>query len=177
MSGWSSDDSTAKGVFTGLTAVHPLTHQSLPVWVADYVISEYGKLLAVCLCCTLVIGVGTGAVMGVPAHDERDHLFATHHTLPILPVMQDGLIVNSQHLNGLSTQAAAEAVLEQAVTMGTGGTMTTYKLRDWLISRQRYWGAPIPILYCDKCGVSATHAPSHHHPLTPHTAPSDCSRV
>ncbi len=103
--------------------------------------------------------------MGVPAHDERDHLFATHHTLPILPVMQDGLIVNSQHLNGLSIQAAAKAVLEQAATMGTGGTMTTYKLRDWLISRQRYWGAPIPILYCDKCGVSATH--TTHRPLTP----------
>lgn len=130
-------------------------------------------MVSMCIWC-----LGTGAVMCVPAHDDRDFLFATHHSLPVLPVVEDGVLIHSQQCNGLSIQQGANAILEQAVTMGTGGTMTTYKLRDWLISRQRYWGAPIPILYCDKCGVSATptHTPSQHtrphtHTLTTHMPP------
>ena len=105
--------------------------------------------------------------MGVPAHDERDLLFANEHGLPVVKVIevpegsegnveedQCGVLVNSEQFTGMSVEEARREIACYAEREGFGGHMTQYKLRDWLISRQRYWGAPIPVLYCDKCGVS-----------------------
>lgn len=116
--------------------------------MADYVIGGYG------------LGYGTKAVMGVPAHDQRDLVFAQEHGLSITKVIEEqeggicGVLVNSQQFNGMSTEQARKEIVSYAETLGVGGQMTQYTLRDWLISRQRYWGAPIPVLYCEKCGVS-----------------------
>ncbi|MDR7466948.1 MAG: class I tRNA ligase family protein [Armatimonadota bacterium] len=113
---------SVRGVFTGAYAAHPLTGRPLPVYVADYVLAQYGE----------------GAVMGVPAADARDAAFARRHALPVLPV--DGT-------------ATAEAVLADLARAGAGGPAVRYRMRDWLISRQRYWGAPITIVYCAHCGT------------------------
>ena len=132
------------GIALGLNAVHPLTGAQIPVYVADYVIGEYG----------------TKAVMGVPAHDDRDLLFANEHGLPVVKVIEDsegqsGFLVNSGQFTGMSVEEGRREIAGYAEKEGFGGHMTQYKLRDWLISRQRYWGTPIPVLYCDKCGVSS----------------------
>lgn len=130
------------GVFTGVYAVNPATGQNIPIWVADYVL----------------MGYGTGAIMAVPAHDERDYDFAKKYSLPIVRVIEggqnedpysgEGELVDSGKYSG---QNSAEARDQMAADFGSA--QTNYRLRDWLISRQRYWGTPIPIIYCDKCGV------------------------
>ncbi|MEG1706196.1 MAG: leucine--tRNA ligase, partial [Clostridia bacterium] len=144
--------STAKeksGAFTGAYAINPINQERVPVWIGDYVLYSYG----------------TGAVMGVAAHDERDYRFAQKHNLPItrvivgengednLPYTVDGVMVNSEEFNGLTSEEGREKVLTKLATLSKGGKKVNYRLRDWLVSRQRYWGAPIPIIYCDKCGT------------------------
>ena len=138
------------GVFTGTYAINPVNGTKLPIWVADYVLPGYG----------------TGAVMSVPAHDERDNEFAKKFDLPIIQVIEkpedssqadlytgEGVLVNSDTFNGTRSEDAREQIVNWLEQQGVGHAETTYKLRDWLISRQRYWGAPIPIAY-DKNGVA-----------------------
>ena len=137
------------GVFTGAYAVNPINGDRVPVWAADYVLYSYG----------------TGAVMGVPAHDERDFAFAEKYGLPVkkvienpntktvLPYCEDGIMVNSRQFDGLRGENARDAVALHLSKIGKGEKKVNYRLRDWLVSRQRYWGAPIPIVYCDKCGT------------------------
>ncbi len=150
-----------KGVDTGLVVLHPLTHEPIPVWVGNYVLMGYGD----------------GAVMGVPAHDERDFAFAKKYGIDILQVIHvDGephfsydrwqdwyalkdtagdraVTINSDHYSGLSYKVAIDAIAKALEHKGLGGKKTTWRLRDWGISRQRYWGTPIPIIHCAKCGV------------------------
>ncbi len=134
----------------GLSAVNPVNGQEIKVFVADYVLSTYGS----------------GAVMAVPAHDERDYNFSKKYNLPILEVVSggdisqsahigDGTLINSDFLNGLKVKEAKEKMIEWLSSNKLGGSFINYRLRDWLVSRQRYWGAPIPIIYCDKCGEVA----------------------
>ena len=140
------------GVFTGAYAIHPITHKKVPIWIADYVLATYG----------------TGCVMAVPAHDERDFEFAKKYNLPVNQVItnveknanidekaftEKGILVNSDRFDGLSSEEAKVKITEYLKEMKKGDFKTTYRLRDWLVSRQRYWGAPIPVIYCDKCGV------------------------
>jgi leucyl-tRNA synthetase len=145
-----------KGMASGLHVLHPLTGESLPVWVANYVLMGYGE----------------GAVMGVPAHDERDFEFATRNQLPIVTVVrptdgsfsevqapwqaayaQYGVTVNSGEFSGLAFQAAVDAITAALEQRGLGKKRVQYRLRDWGISRQRYWGCPIPLIHCERCGV------------------------
>lgn len=140
-----------KGYLTELRVINPFTKKSLPLFIANYVLMEYG----------------TGAVFGCPAHDERDHQFATKYNLPILPVVKapvewdynlkayngDGIIFNSEFLNGLSIGEAKRISLQKLLELNSGKKITSYRLRDWGISRQRYWGCPIPIIYCPSCGT------------------------
>jgi leucyl-tRNA synthetase len=141
-------DREKTGVFTGTYARNPATGESVPIWVADYVLTEYG----------------TGAIMAVPAHDERDFEFATKFELEITPVVEsvgsdeplpfiswDGVAVNSGQFNGLPCKEAASAITEWLEEKGLGTKQVQYRLHDWCISRQRYWGPPIPIIYCDSC--------------------------
>ncbi|MEE8556679.1 MAG: leucine--tRNA ligase, partial [Myxococcota bacterium] len=139
-----ADTREKEGVFTGGYAEHPATGERLPVWIADYVL----------------MGYGTGAVMGVPAHDERDHAFARRHGFPIIEVVSggdvsqsaylgDGVAVNSEFLDGLETVQAKERMVEWLEAEGRGRRAVTYRLRDWLFSRQRYWGEPFPILHLE----------------------------
>lgn len=148
-----SEEAEKIGHFTGAYAEHPLTGEEIPIWVANYVLMDYG----------------TGAVMGVPAHDERDFAFAKKYDLPIRKVIDradeplneplteayvgDGVLVNSGEFNGMPNRRAIEAISETLAERGTGKRTVTYRLRDWLVSRQRYWGAPIPIVYCNSCGI------------------------
>lgn len=147
-----STDKEKDGVFIGAYAINRLNGEKVPVWIADYVLMTYG----------------TGAVMGVPAHDERDFAFAKKYNLPIRLVIappewhgeeleaayiEPGTMVNSGQFNGLSSQKGIEAVSDFLEKNGCGGRATNYRLRDWLISRQRYWGAPIPMIYCPNCGI------------------------
>lgn len=134
------------GEFTGAYAINPINGRKVPIWTADYVLNTYG----------------TGCVMAVPAHDERDFVFAKKYHLPIervveggksLPYVEYGKMINSSEFDGLSTPKGKDAVVAKLETMGLGLKKTNYRLRDWLVSRQRYWGAPIPIIYCDKCGA------------------------
>jgi leucyl-tRNA synthetase len=144
-----------KGVPTSLTVKHPLTGAELPVWVANYVLMAYGE----------------GAVMAVPAHDERDFEFATKYHLPIrtvvrakdapardaasleeLLIAKDGVLCQSGKYDGLSYEAGVDAIAADLATKGLGQKRTQYRLRDWGISRQRYWGCPIPLIHCDACG-------------------------
>ncbi|MEX1052077.1 MAG: class I tRNA ligase family protein, partial [Patescibacteria group bacterium] len=127
-------------LFTGASVAHPFTDEKLPVWIADYVLMEYG----------------TGAVMAVPAHDERDYMFAKAHDLPIkqviatetpLPYSGTGNLVSSSPYDGQPSAEAAERIVADLESTEKGKFTTTYRLRDWLVSRQRYWGAPIPIVY------------------------------
>ncbi len=144
------------GVFMGSYAVNPLTQERVPIWVADYVLPGYG----------------TGAIMAVPAHDERDHAFAVKHDLPIRYVVlprggsapdgeafvahtEDEVLVDSGEFTGMPAAEAIGAITRQLADLGRGGPAVTYKIRDWLVSRQRYWGAPIPIVYCPEHGAQA----------------------
>lgn len=137
------------GVPLGTHIINPFTGRVCPIWAADYALVDYG----------------TGAVMAVPAHDSRDFDFATKYNLPIIQVIDGegydknkvfedpGVLVNSGEFTGLDNETAKKKITEYAEKMGFGHSKVQYRLRDWLISRQRYWGAPIPVVYCEKCGV------------------------
>ncbi|MEO0162200.1 MAG: leucine--tRNA ligase [candidate division WOR-3 bacterium] len=142
------------GVFTGLYAINPVNGREVPIYVADYVLGEYGS----------------GVVMGVPAHDSRDFQFARKYNLPIEVVIRPtdgeldpetmvdafvdyGIMVNSGEFTGLTSAQGIEAVTDFLSKKNMGGKAVNYRIKDWLISRQRYWGAPIPIIYCEKCGI------------------------
>jgi leucyl-tRNA synthetase len=146
-------DKEKTGVFTGSYAINPVNGEKIPVWIADYV----------------MMGYGTGAIMAVPAHDERDFAFAKKYNLPIKVVItpegseldelsqpytevDEGVMVNSAPFNGTPAREGKEKVITWLKEQGLGEKAVNYRLRDWLISRQRYWGAPIPIIYCEKCG-------------------------
>lgn len=145
-----SESRERTGVFTGSYATNPVDGRKVPVWVADYVIATYG----------------TGFVMAVPAHDERDYDFATKYNLPItrvivdkdeqeqqLPFCEHGKLINSAEFTGMTTEQAIPAIVEKLSQTGKGELTTMFRLRDWLISRQRYWGAPIPMIHCPHCGT------------------------
>ena len=141
-----------QGVFTGAYAINPLSHERVPIWVTNYVLAEYGS----------------GAVMGVPAHDERDFEFARKHGLPVAQVIippgrdvqvpltqayvDDGRLIASGDFTGMSSARARKAITDRLAALGLGEAQIHYRFRDWLVSRQRYWGTPIPIVYCDRCG-------------------------
>lgn len=138
------------GVFTGAYAINPVNNKKIPIWISDYVLASYG----------------TGAIMAVPAHDDRDYEFAKKFNLEIIQVLdgenanveneaytEDGIHINSEFLDGLTKEEALEKMYKFLEKENVGKKTTTYKLRDWLISRQRYWGSPIPIIYCDDCGI------------------------
>ncbi|MCP5097984.1 MAG: leucine--tRNA ligase, partial [Chloroflexi bacterium] len=161
-----SADKAKMGVFSGAYAVHPLTGDRIPIWIADYV----------------MMGYGTGAVMGVPGHDERDHAFAHKYALPIVEVItpdgiaqgaaqgvkhcfaEYGVLINSDNYSGMSSADAIVEITADLAANNAGQKQVTYKLRDWLISRQRYWGAPIPIVHCEQCG--AVPVPKEQLPVT-----------
>ena len=146
-----AEDKPKKGMSTGGKVINPFTGEEVPIWIADYVLYEYG----------------TGAVMGVPAHDVRDFKFAKEKDLPIKFVVkpgdndvetekaytEPGVLVNSGDFDGMDSVEAKKAIVEYAEKQGFGKARVQYRLRDWLISRQRYWGAPIPIIHCPDCGA------------------------
>ena len=142
-----------KGMATGLLATHPITGEQVPVWVANFVLADYGS----------------GAVMSVPAHDARDYAFAKTYGLPIKQVIypadgsdssvddeayvEKGVLKNSAEFDGLDSAKAIDAIADKLASMNKGEKQTNYRLRDWGVSRQRYWGTPIPIIHCEKCGT------------------------
>ena len=152
-----AEDREKTGVFTGSYAVNPVTGKKVPIWIADYVLSTYG----------------TGCVMAVPAHDERDYKFAKKYNLEINQVIkkdeneksdvvcniekeaftEHGILINSEQFDGLRTDEAKKKITEYLKEKKLGDFKVNYRLRDWLVSRQRYWGAPIPVIYCDDCGI------------------------
>nr|WP_199326578.1 leucine--tRNA ligase [Nostoc sp. FACHB-888] len=165
-----SEDKPKRGISTGGVAINPFTEEEVPIWIADYVLYEYG----------------TGAVMGVPAHDVRDFKFAKNYDLPIDFVIaspddvagfdltpasgidevtqliqieynqaytEPGILINSGAFTGMTSTDAKQAIIEYAEQQGFGKVRVQYRLRDWLISRQRYWGAPIPVIHCPNCGI------------------------
>jgi len=143
-----SEEKEKEGVFLGSYAVNPLTKEEIPVYAANFVVAEYG----------------TGAVMAVPAHDQRDYEFAKKYNLQIKQVILggdikkeayvgEGSLENSDQFDGMDSKCAIVEISKYIVNEKLGKKITQYKLRDWLISRQRYWGTPIPIIYCDKCGI------------------------
>ncbi len=156
-------DRPKSGVFLQRYAINPVNGEKLPIWASDYVLADYG----------------TGAIMAVPAHDQRDLDFARAMKLPVRVVVQsdeedpsvsgvattgDGKLINSGSLNGLNKVDAIAAINKQLEVDGLGNSARNYRLRDWLVSRQRYWGTPIPIVHCDKCGEVAV--PADQLPLT-----------
>ncbi len=149
-----SSDVKKEGVFTGAFAINPVNNETIPIWIADYVLMEYG----------------TGAIMAVPTHDQRDFLFAKEHNLPVRVVITpnpqlltpnllkeayegEGIQVNSGQFDGLANQVAKTKIAEWMEKTNIGKIRTHWRLRDWLVSRQRYWGTPIPMIYCDQCGI------------------------
>ena len=145
-------DKDKTGVFTGSYAINPLTKQLIPIWLSDYVLADYG----------------TGAIMCVPAHDDRDFEFATKFNIPIIQVIskdgkevenlteaytEPGIMINSGEWNGMDSEKAKREVPDLLEKMGIGKKTVNYKLRDWVFSRQRYWGEPIPIVHCKHCGT------------------------
>ncbi len=154
-----STDRVKTGVPLGTHGINPFTGEEFPLWTADYALVEYG----------------TGAVMAVPSHDKRDFDFAKKYNMPIKVVIatdkmlekinngeeivleevseEGGKLINSNEFNGMNNEEAKKAITQKSVDEGFGEFKTQYRLRDWLISRQRYWGAPIPVVYCDKCGI------------------------
>jgi leucyl-tRNA synthetase len=140
------------GVFTGAYAINPATGKEIPIWISDFVLSSYG----------------TGAIMAVPAHDERDHAFAQKFDLPIIPVIQPpqewdfsksaytdvnrGVMINSERWNGVTPTEAIKKAIAWLEKQGIGSKSASFHLRDWIFSRQHYWGEPIPMIYCEKCG-------------------------
>ncbi|MFB2969009.1 leucine--tRNA ligase [Aerosakkonema sp. BLCC-F183] len=151
-----AEDKPKRGIPTGGKAINPFTGEEIPIWIADYVLFEYG----------------TGAVMGVPAHDTRDFKFANEQNLPIKVVIvppgnedlsphyeleeaytDTGIMVNSENFNGKNSNEGKQAIIEYAEQQSFGKARVQYRLRDWLISRQRYWGAPIPVIHCPNCGI------------------------
>ncbi|MEA3306372.1 MAG: leucine--tRNA ligase, partial [Elusimicrobiota bacterium] len=142
------------GVFIDAYAINPLNKKKIPIWIADYVLSTYGA----------------GAIMAVPAHDERDMEFAKKFNLPIIEVVTtpkdwdelkaycgEGISINSELINGLKTKEAKKKIIDFITSKKTGQAKINFKLRDWIFSRQRYWGEPIPIINCDKCGAVAVN--------------------
>jgi len=138
------------GVFTGAYAINPVNGDKVPIWIADYVLAGYG----------------TGCVMAVPAHDERDYEFAAKYNLPIkrvikggegvddtLPFVEDGILVDSAEFTGMGSAQARKEIVKKLNKQGRGEFKVNYRLRDWLVSRQRYWGAPIPVIHCEHCGI------------------------
>lgn len=156
-------DKEKTGVFTGSYAINPLNNELIPIWISDYVLADYG----------------TGAIMCVPAHDDRDFEFAKKFNLPITqviakdgkeienqqePYIEDGIMINSGEFNGLSSEEAKERIPEYLEKNNIGKKTINYKLRDWVFSRQRYWGEPIPIIHCKECGAVAV--PENELPVT-----------
>ena len=148
-----AEDRVKRGVALGSHVRHPGTGERIPLWIADYVLADYG----------------TGAVMGVPAHDHRDFQFARLHGLPVKPVVipsgsdehafeggawtEAGVLIHSAGYDGLDSETARKAITTTAEDQGWGQGKVQFRLRDWLISRQRYWGCPIPVIHCEECGV------------------------
>lgn len=140
---------TKSGIFSGFFATHPLSREPVPIWIANYVLMSYGS----------------GAVMGVPAHDARDFEFAQSYELPIVQVIttpedtalpfcgREGIMLNSGEFDGLSAEQAHQDIVARLTSLGRGSRQTQYRLRDWGLSRQRYWGCPIPMVHCADCGI------------------------
>lgn len=138
------------GVFTGAYAINPVNGEKVPIWIADYVLAGYG----------------TGCVMAVPAHDDRDYAFAKKYDLPIkrvikgeegiddtLPFVEDGILTESAEFSGIGSEEARKKIVRKLNEQDRGELKINYRLRDWLVSRQRYWGAPIPVIHCEQCGA------------------------
>ncbi len=147
-----SETAEKTGVFTGSYAINPITGKKVEIWIADYVLATYG----------------TGCVMAVPAHDDRDYAFAKKYNLPVNMVItnkennvdlsktaytEEGILINSGEFDSLTTKEAKQKITEKLKEIGKGDFKVTYRLRDWLVSRQRYWGCPIPVVYCEDCGT------------------------
>ena len=133
-----SSDAEKEGMFIGKYVINPVNGNKIPVWIANYVLADYG----------------TGAIMAVPAHDDRDKEFAQKYNLDIIPVIdEDNKMINSEEFNGMDASEAFEGIVEKLAKENRGKKTVNYRLRDWLLSRQRYWGCPIPVVYCDDCGI------------------------
>ncbi|MCU1232018.1 MAG: leuS [Acidobacteria bacterium] len=156
MSNLERQEAGKEGRFTGKTAINPFTKEEIPIWLGNFVLMQYG----------------TGAIMAVPAHDQRDFEFASEFGLPIRIVIrpstgsvteaqteaftvkdESGIVINSGIIDGLTPPKAIERIIDEIERLNIGKRMVRYRLRDWLISRQRYWGTPIPMIYCDACGI------------------------
>ncbi len=133
-----SSDTEKEGMFIGKYVINPVNGNKIPVWIANYVLADYG----------------TGAIMAVPAHDDRDKEFAQKYNLDIIPVIdEDNKMINSEEFNGMDASKAFDGIVEKLAKENRGKKTVNYRLRDWLLSRQRYWGCPIPVVYCDDCGI------------------------
>lgn len=131
-------DAEKQGMFIGKYAVNPINGKEVPIWIANYVMPDYG----------------TGVVMSVPAHDDRDKEFAQKYNIDIIDVIdEDGKMINSEEFNGMDSKDAFSKILDKIESSKLGKRTVNYRLRDWLLSRQRYWGCPIPVVYCDNCGI------------------------
>ena len=131
-------DAEKEGMFIGKYVINPVNGKRVPLWIANYILMDYG----------------TGAIMAVPAHDDRDKAFAEKYNLDIIPVIdEDGKLINSEEFNGLDYKTAQDKITEKLAKEGRGKKTVNYRLRDWLLSRQRYWGVPIPVVYCEDCGI------------------------